>query len=88
MTVTGVEMSFTAPDTTPAGSYTATFRNDGTVFHELAFKDPSGKIVARISTGPKTTATLAVKLSRGTYDLECHEPGHFEGGMHRTLTVT
>lgn len=88
MTVVGVEMAFQAPDTAPAGVYTVTFRNDGSVVHELAFKDANGNVVARTSTGPHTTTAVEVKLSKGTYELTCREPGHQQAGMHKTLTVS
>lgn len=31
---------------------------------------------------------LDVTLKKGRYELGCFEPGHYEAGMHRLLTVT
>jgi hypothetical protein len=49
MTVVGTEMAFDAPESVVAGDYSVTFRNDGAVHHELAFRDSSGEFVARRS---------------------------------------
>lgn len=86
--VIGIEMAFRAPDRVKAGTYDVTYRNEGTVYHELAFNDPSGTTVARRSIAPGTSIDFEVKLEPGTYELACREPGHYEGGMHRTLVVT
>lgn len=88
MTVVGTEMAFEAPDRVPAGSYTVTFRNDGAVHHELAFRAPSGEFTARRSIGGGQSVTLEVDLEPGTWELGCFEPGHYEAGMHRPLVVT
>ncbi len=37
---------------------------------------------------PGSSADLAVELAPGTYQVVCNLPGHFEKGMHATLTVT
>lgn len=86
-TVVGTEMAFTAPDRVPAGHYLVEFRNDGTVYHELALKDPSGAFVARRSIAAGQQVVLDVVLKPGTWELGCFEPGHYEGGMHRTMVV-
>ena len=86
--VVGVEMSFDAPDSVKAGTYDVTFHNKGTVYHELAFNDPSGKTVARRSIAGGTSVTFEVELKAGTYELVCREPGHYQSGMHRPLEVT
>jgi uncharacterized cupredoxin-like copper-binding protein len=36
---------------------------------------------------PSTGAVLTVGLSAGTYALICNLPGHYEAGMHTTLSV-
>jgi uncharacterized cupredoxin-like copper-binding protein len=87
MTVVGTEMAFGAPDRAGAGSYAVTFRNDGAVHHELAFKDPAGRFVARRSIASGQSVTMEVELTPGTWELGCFEPGHYEAGMHRTLVV-
>jgi uncharacterized cupredoxin-like copper-binding protein len=88
MTVVGTEMAFAAPDQVASGDYKVTFRNAGTVYHELAFKDSSGKFLVRRSIAAGQTVVLSVKLPAGTYELGCFEPGHYAMGMHKMLTVT
>ena len=87
MTVVGTEMAFEAPDRVPAGSYGVTFRNAGLVPHELAFRNPSGEFVNRISIGANATQVIEVDLEPGTWELGCFEPGHYEAGMFRPLVV-
>jgi uncharacterized cupredoxin-like copper-binding protein len=88
LTIVGTEMAFEAPSTTPAGDDAVTFRNEGTVAHEVAFRDPSGEIVARRSLGAGQSVELEVALTPGRWELGCFEPGHYEGGMHSPLAVT
>ena len=87
MTVVGTEMSFTAPDRVTSGNYQVTFQNAGTTYHELAFKDPGGEIVTRRSIAAGQFVTMDVHLTAGAWELACYEPGHYEGGMHKPLTV-
>ena len=87
MTVVGTEMAFDAPDRVSAGKYRVTFRNDGAVPHELAFKGPSGRFANRISIGGGQSQVIEVTLEPGTWELGCFEPGHYEQGMHRPLVV-
>ena len=87
LTVVGTEMAFAAPDKIEGGDYEVTFRNDGAVPHELAFRTAAGKFVARRSIGAGQEVVMAVTLEPGTYELGCFEPGHYEAGMHRLLTV-
>ena len=87
MNVSGTEMSFSAPDRVSAGHYQVTFQNAGKVFHELAFKNADGEIVVRKSIAAGQFTTLDVKLTEGTWELACYEPGHYEAGMHKQLIV-
>ena len=87
MTVVGTEMAFAAPDHVPAGHYQVAFQNSGTTYHELAFKNPDGKIVTRRSIAAGQFVNIDVSLSAGTWELACYEPGHYEAGMHKPLTV-
>jgi len=87
MSVVGTEMAFQAPDVVEPGNYQVTFRNAGTVYHELAFKDSSGKFLVRRSIAAGMTTVMNVKLPAGTYELGCFEPGHYAAGMHKMLTV-
>ena len=86
--VIGTEMAFEAPESVAAGMYEVTFRNDGAVPHELAFRDPSGDIVTRRSIAASSEVTIEIELTPGAWELACHEPGHYEAGMHKPLTVT
>lgn len=87
MTVVGTEMAFDAPRRVPAGHYEVTFRNEGLVAHELAFRGPDGEFVNRISIGAAQSQVVDVDLEPGTWVLGCYEPGHFEAGMHESLVV-
>lgn len=87
MTVTGTEMAFDAPEQVPPGTYDVTFRNDGAQWHELAFTDPTGQVVARQSIGPGKSTVMEVELEPGPWELSCHEVGHYEAGMHGPLIV-
>ena len=88
MTVVGTEMAFAAPDRVAEGRYEVTFRNDGAVHHELAFTDPDGQVVARMSIPGGEEVVMEVDLEPGTWELGCFEPGHYEAGMHQPLVVT
>lgn len=87
MTVIGTEMAFEAPGRVRAGAYEVTFRNDGAVHHELAFKNPDGDFVARRSIAAGQSIVMEVELGAGAWELGCFEPGHYEAGMHRDLIV-
>lgn len=80
-------MSFSAPSETSAGDYAVTFANTGKVAHELAIKDPSGKVAVRRSIAAGDEVVLEVTLTPGSWELACHEPGHYEAGMVRDLEV-
>jgi uncharacterized cupredoxin-like copper-binding protein len=85
--VVGSEMAFDAPSEVAPGSYSVTFRNDGALPHELAFKDPAGEFAVRRSIAAASEVTIEVELTEGTWQLECLEPGHMEAGMYRPLVV-
>jgi hypothetical protein len=87
LTIVGTEMAFVAPATVPAAEYEVTFRNDGGVFHELAFTNPAGQVVARRSIAAGDQVTLTVALAPGAWELGCFEPGHYEQGMRTPLLV-
>jgi uncharacterized cupredoxin-like copper-binding protein len=88
LAVVGTEMAFQAPASVAAGDYVVRFRNAGAVYHEVAIKDATGEVLRRVSAGPGQTVKMEVSLPRGQYELGCFEPGHYEGGMHRLLSVT
>lgn len=88
LTVVGTEMAFDAPATIPGGDVTVRFENRGAIFHEVAVKDATGKVLRRTQAAPGGTSSMELTLQPGTYELGCFEPGHYEGGMHRLLEVT
>jgi uncharacterized cupredoxin-like copper-binding protein len=87
MTVVGREMAFDAPDRVEPGEYQIVFHNTGAQFHELAIKNSSGEVMTRRSIAGGATVTMKVRLDAGTYELGCFEPGHYAGGMHKSLVV-
>ena len=86
-----------------AGRVTITAPNDGGVVHELVVlktdEDPAklpkkgGKVDESTSVGeiadvePRSTKKATFKLAPGKYAMVCALPGHYEGGMHGSLTV-
>ena len=71
----------------PAGEITIAFTNPATVFHNVAVEGEGidtvfGEIVA------EADAPITVSLEPGTYTFFCSVPGHREGGMEGTLTVS
>jgi uncharacterized cupredoxin-like copper-binding protein len=86
-----------------AGRVTITAPNDGGVVHELVVlktdEDPAklpkkgGKVDESTSVGeiadvePGSTKKATFKLAPGKYAMVCALPGHYEGGMHGSLTV-
>ena len=86
-TVVGTEMAFAAPDRVKAGEHDVVFRNDGKVFHELAFRNPARQFVARRSIAAGEEIVMKVTLTPGAWELGCFEPGHYEAGMRRELLV-
>ena len=87
LTVVGTEMAFDAPESVEAGDYVVTFENAGEIYHEVAIKDASGQVLRRTQAPAGGTSTMELTLGPGNYELGCFEPGHYEGGMFRTLTV-
>lgn len=87
LTIVGTEMAFDAPDEITAGDYVITFENAGAIYHEVAVKDAEGKVLRRTQAPAGGTSTMELTLEPGVYELGCFEPGHYEGGMFRTLTV-
>jgi uncharacterized cupredoxin-like copper-binding protein len=50
-------------------------------------KDATGQVLRRVTAGPGQSAAMELSLPAGRYELGCFEPGHYEAGMHRLLTV-
>ena len=73
--------------TAAAGTVTISMANPSSLPHNVAIKgngvDAKGEIV---SSGG--TSTVSADLAPGTYTFYCSVPGHEQGGMTGTLTVT
>jgi plastocyanin len=73
--------------TAKAGTVTLAMANPSTFPHGIAIEgngvDKNGKVVHQ---GGNSTVT--VKLKPGTYTFYCPVPGHRQGGMQGTLTVS
>ena len=61
--------------------------NEAPIQHNIALKDPSGKVVEGAVVGTGGTSKLEADLQPGKYEFLCTVPGHDEGGMKGELTV-
>ena len=71
--------------TAPAGKVTFRFTNKATYDHDFAIKGV-GTPTKLVKNG--ASAEITVTLKPGTYEYYCTVPGHEQGGMKGTLTVT
>lgn len=73
--------------TAPAGTVTLVMANPSALPHDVAIKgnglDVKGEVVP--SGG---TSTVTAELTPGSYTVYCSVPGHEQGGMVASLTVT
>jgi plastocyanin len=71
----------------PAGEVTITMVNEGDLPHDVAIEgngvDEKGEIVQNGGT-----STVTANLEPGEYTFYCSVPGHREGGMEGTLTIS
>jgi plastocyanin len=75
--------------TVAAGTVRITFRNSSGESHNLYVQQgTAGKVLGGTPTITSGSETLTLHLARGTYTYYCDVPGHREGGMQGTLTVT
>jgi uncharacterized cupredoxin-like copper-binding protein len=74
--------------TVAPGTYKLEAANKGSITHALEIDGPgiSGMKTGDISPG--SSATLTVKLAKGSYDIYCPLPGHKALGMDTTLNVS
>ena len=70
----------------PAGTITIHLTNDASIPHDIAVEGNGVDEVSDTVTGGETS--LTVDLEPGTYTFYCSVPGHREGGMEGTLTVS
>jgi uncharacterized cupredoxin-like copper-binding protein len=82
--VTAKEFKFTLkPTSARHGSVTFTIKNAGKIDHDFKI---AGKKTAKIKRGK--SATLTVKLKKGSYKYLCTLPGHAASGMKGTFKVS
>ena len=86
--VTTQEMSISLDESwLKAGTITFVVRNNGFMTHDFAIHGNGvDQKTPMLNSGE--SATLTVKLEPGTYTYECTMPGHAQGGMTGTFTVT
>jgi uncharacterized cupredoxin-like copper-binding protein len=84
------DYSFTPTDIqAQAGDRQFYLVDEGKLSHDMTITDSAGKQIARSElVQPGNTGVLAVKLSAGTYNVFCSQPGHADAGMKATLTVS
>jgi mono/diheme cytochrome c family protein len=61
--------------------------NESPIQHNIALKEPGGKVVEGEVVGTGGTSSLQADLKPGKYEFICTVPGHEEGGMKGELTV-
>jgi plastocyanin len=71
-----------------AGTVDITFTNKAPEGHNLTLKSPDGKTLAATPTFMGGSKSISVKLTPGKYTYICSVPGHAQGGMTGTLTVS
>jgi plastocyanin len=71
-----------------AGTVTITFTNKAPEGHNFTLATAAGKQLAATPTFDGGSKTVTVKLTAGKYMYMCTVPGHAQGGMMGTLTVT
>jgi plastocyanin len=70
-----------------AGSVTIKFTNAATLEHNLTIAEGT-KLLGATPTFVTGSRTLTLTLKPGTYTFYCSVPGHRQGGMEGTLSVT
>ena len=81
--VTGTEYRFAlSPRSVAPGTVTFRFTNRGRLRHDFKIAGKKTRVIAR-----RRSATLRVRLRRGTYRYVCTVPGHADQGMKGRLRV-
>jgi plastocyanin len=70
-----------------AGSVTITFTNAAALEHNVTVAE-GGKVLGATPSFIGGSRTLTLTLKAGTYTFYCSVPGHRQGGMEGTLSVT
>lgn len=86
LTVVADDFSYLLPEgEIPAGTVSVTFRNEGSVIHDLLIEGRSG---FRLEAPPGGSDTGIATLPPGRHVVFCSIPGHREAGMEAVLEVT
>ena len=84
--VTAGDLFFEPTDlSAPSGTVTIELENQGAAVHTLVIEE-TGETVAEAAGGETDTGTI--ELEPGSYSFYCDVPGHRQGGMEGTLTVS
>ena len=89
-TVKAVETDFhiaLSKSTFKAGRYVFDAQNKGHTTHALMITGPGIKMAMTKDISPGQSATLAVTLKKGAYDIDCPIPGHKALGMNVNINV-
>jgi uncharacterized cupredoxin-like copper-binding protein len=70
-----------------AGKYVFNAVNKGHTTHALMITGPGIKMAMTKDISPGQSATLAVTLKKGAYDIDCPIPGHKALGMNVNINV-
>ena len=88
VTATEKEYSISlSTQTFTSGPYTFTVHNTGETAHNLTIEGPGVDKQATSTIQPGQTATLAVTLQKGSYELWCSVDEHKDQGMDLHITV-
>jgi mono/diheme cytochrome c family protein len=71
----------------PPGTIEILSMNESPIQHNIALRQPGGRVVEGPVVGTGGTSRLRADLEPGKYEFVCTVPGHEEGGMTGTLTV-
>jgi uncharacterized cupredoxin-like copper-binding protein len=71
-----------------AGKVSIQFTNMAPENHNMTIATSSGKVVGATPTFMGGTKSLSLTLKPGKYVFFCNVPGHRQGGMQGTLTVS
>jgi plastocyanin len=74
--------------TAKAGKDTLKFTNSAPEMHDMTIATSSGTVVGKTPVFQGGTKTVSVTLKPGKYVFYCSVPGHRQGGMQGTLTVS
>jgi uncharacterized cupredoxin-like copper-binding protein len=72
----------------PAGTYTIRAVNNGQTTHALEINGPGVSNQATAGISPSSSASLTVRLTKGSYEIWCPVANHKAMGMDTHITVS